>query len=74
MTPANFRHVFNALNKRRPWQPFTLELVSGSRIEVNHPEAVTCGTELIAVRSSSGHNSYLEYTSVVRFVSVTGVT
>jgi hypothetical protein len=65
--------MWEALGKRRPWRPFTLELINGSRIEVNHPEAVTLGKELFVVRASSGLLNYLDYASVVRFILATGV-
>jgi hypothetical protein len=33
--------LLGAFSRRKPWKPFTLELVSGSRVEVNHPESLT---------------------------------
>jgi hypothetical protein len=73
MTRDNFQRLFNGLAQRKPWRPFTIELMSGSRIEVNHPEAVSLGQQLVAVLSSSGHRSYFEYGSVARFIEATGV-
>jgi hypothetical protein len=73
ITRDNFLRLWNAFAKRRPWKPFTLELVSGSRLEVNHPESVTLGPELFIVRATSGVRNYLDYASVVRFIDATGV-
>jgi hypothetical protein len=69
-----FLHVLNAFNRRRPWRPFTLELVSGCRIEVNHPESVSAGEHIVSLKSSSGVNCYFEFDAVVRFIDNTGMS
>jgi hypothetical protein len=69
-----FVHALNAFNRRQPGRPFTLELVSGGRIEVNHPESVSAGKHIITIKSSSGVNSYFEFDAVVRFIDNTGVS
>jgi hypothetical protein len=40
MTPENFAKYLRAFQKRSPFQSFPVELVSGSRIMVDHPEAL----------------------------------
>ncbi|PYK46670.1 MAG: hypothetical protein DME46_01360 [Verrucomicrobia bacterium] len=35
-----FERSSRAFARRTPFEPFAVELVSGSRLEVNHPEAV----------------------------------
>lgn len=72
MTRENFETVFRTFSNRRPFPPFTLELVSGSRIEVNHPEALTLHEELIVYKSTRGVWSVFEYGSVIRFIDSTG--
>jgi hypothetical protein len=52
----------------------TLELVSGSRIEVNHPEALTLYDELVMCVSTSTGRSVFEYAGVVRFIEGTGLS
>jgi hypothetical protein len=40
MTSDHFERTLRAFQRRTPFQPFTVELVSGSRIQVDHPEAM----------------------------------
>jgi hypothetical protein len=40
VTPVNFRRSLLSFTRRRPFQPFVAELVSGDRIRVQHPEAL----------------------------------
>lgn len=40
MTPANFDNALKALRQRKPFRPFTVELVSGDRFEVDFPDAL----------------------------------
>jgi hypothetical protein len=72
MTRRNFRLILNAFLQRTPFRPFTLELASGSRMEVNHPEALTLYEQWIVCASTRGTRSVFEYASVVRFIDATG--
>lgn len=40
MTAENFSKTLRAFQKRTPFQAFAVELVSGGRIVVDHPEAL----------------------------------
>ena len=40
MVAENFENSLKALQQRKPFRPFTVELVSGSRFEVDFPDAV----------------------------------
>jgi len=40
MSPENFDHALKALRQRQPFRPFTVELVSGGRFEVDFPDAL----------------------------------
>lgn len=40
MTEANFKKSLRAFIRRRPFKPFEVELVSGGRFTVEHPEAL----------------------------------
>jgi hypothetical protein len=74
MTPENFGQILSAFNRRRPWRPFTLELVNGSRIEVNHPEALTLALKgtVITFRSTTKLHTVFECAGVIRFLDATG--
>lgn len=40
MAPENFQNALRALRQRQPFRPFTVELVSGDRFEVDFPDAL----------------------------------
>jgi hypothetical protein len=40
MTTSNFERTLRALQRRKPFHAFTVELVSGDRFQVDHPEAL----------------------------------
>jgi hypothetical protein len=40
MTQDSFDRILRAVHRRRPFRAFTVEFVSGDRIEVDHPEAL----------------------------------
>lgn len=40
MVAENFENALNALRQRKPFRPFTIELVSGNRFEVDFPDAL----------------------------------
>lgn len=71
MTREQFQLALRAFYKRKPFQPFQLELISGSRVGVSHPEALTIQHELLVHRNTQGTHSVFSYESVVRFVDGT---
>jgi hypothetical protein len=72
MTQKDFQKVLTAFCKRSPFRPFTLELLNGSRVEVNHPEALRQQGDLLIYKSTSGIQSVFGYESVIRFIDSTG--
>ena len=40
MMPLIFEETLSGLRAQQPFTPFVVELVNGSRIEVEHPEAI----------------------------------
>jgi hypothetical protein len=40
MKSETFEHALQACQRRRPFHSFTVELVSGDRFSVDHPEAL----------------------------------
>jgi hypothetical protein len=75
MTRENFLYLVNGFLQRRPWKAFTVEVVNGSRIEVNHPESVSVGRDedLVTIKSTSRLHCYFEIAAVARFLGATGV-
>ena len=47
MTPANFRIALHAFTGRRPFQRFLVELMTGERLRVDHPEALVLRGEVV---------------------------
>jgi len=47
MTLDVFRSCLTAFVQRRPFRPFLIELMSGDRVRVTHPEAVGIQKEMI---------------------------
>jgi len=41
-----FREAILEFRRRRPFRPFTVELIGGSRFIVSHPEALTIGNSM----------------------------
>ena len=73
MTRQNFEKALRAFHRQRPFQPFALELINGSRIEIKHPEVLRQHEEddLLVYRSTAGIHSIFECQSVVRFIEGT---
>lgn len=40
MDRGTFEATVMSYKRRRPYQPFTLELVNGGRVEIDHPDAI----------------------------------
>jgi hypothetical protein len=40
MTADNFDRTLRAYQKRKPFKPFTVALVNGDRLQVDHPEVL----------------------------------
>jgi hypothetical protein len=74
MTRDNFERVWRAFLRKQPFQPFTLELVNGSRLDINHPEVLRQQGDLIVYRSTMGIQSVFECSGVLRFIEATGIT
>jgi len=72
MTPENFEKVLHGYLDRAPFRPFTIELLNGSRVEVNHPEALTLRKDLVVYKSSRGMYGVFECSAVARFLDATG--
>jgi len=40
MTAKNFERTLRAFHRRAPFRPFSVALVSGDRMEIDHPDAL----------------------------------
>jgi hypothetical protein len=74
MTLENFRLLLRLYARQLPFEQFAVELVSGTRIKVRHPEAMTVEGEeakkniKIVHRGPSGGHAIFELDAVVCFI------
>jgi len=54
VTPEQFDQVLRAFVRRRPFRPFLIELISGDRLRVAHPEAIELRGEMWVVVAGPG--------------------
>ena len=70
MTADDLQRMFRALAKRRPFRPFLIELKSGDRILVSHPEAVNRYGELFIHRAPDHTQRVFTGSSVCQLVDL----
>lgn len=68
MVAENFDRTLRALARRTPFQPFTVELMSGGRIEVDHPEALVVRGGLAVYISPEGVPTLFDHHGVSRLI------
>ncbi len=71
MKEANFRNGLEAFVCRRPFKPFTVELVSGDRFIVDHPEALALRGAVAVFINSEGRYTLFDSTGVSQLTEVT---
>ena len=74
MTPRHFAAALGAYTHRQSFKSFFIELASGDRILVTHPEAVTLRGELWAYVSPTERHHVFESESVVQLLDVPSPT
>ena len=68
MLPRNFDRTLRALVRRSPFRPFTVELVSGTGIKVDHPEALVFRGGLAVFISSQGVPTLFDHENVSQLI------
>jgi hypothetical protein len=71
MLPKNFERTLRALVRRAPFRPFTVELVSGARIKVDHPEALVFRGGLAVYINTQGGPTLFDHESVSQLIGKT---
>ena len=64
MQPQTFERSLRAFSQRVPFQPFAVELVSGSLVTVDHPEALVFRGGLAAYIAPDGTPSLFDHEGV----------
>lgn len=66
MTAQHFEKMIRSFQNRAPFRSFTLELVSGSRIKVDHPEALVFRGGVAVYLSAAGVPTLFDHDSVAQ--------
>jgi hypothetical protein len=72
MQPRAFERSLRELSNRVPFQRFNVEFVSGSRITVDHPEALVFRGGLAVYVAPDGTPSLFDHESVARLSRLNG--
>ena len=68
MTEQHFDQLLVALMERRPFHPFTVELVNGERFEVDHPRATVLRNGVAVFLRPGGIPVYFDHEGVEQIV------
>ena len=69
MTRRNFEQALRALVGAHPFRPFLVELVSGSRFQVEHPEALAMAGGIAVYISPDGTPTIFDSEGVSQLVA-----
>ena len=71
MTGDHFDRSLRAFQRRRPFRPFTVELVSGDRFQIDHPEALIVRDGVAVFVARGGVPTLFDHESVSQFIGDT---
>jgi len=69
MTAEHFETTLDALMAIRPFKPFTIELNTGERIEIDHPGAILWKEASAIFRSPGGTLTMFDHESVNQIIN-----
>ena len=69
MTTEHFEKALRALQKRAPFLPFTVELVSGFRFQVDHPEALVVRAGVAVFVAVDGTPTLFDHEGVAQVIA-----
>jgi hypothetical protein len=69
VTPDHFQTTIRACQKRAPFQPYAVELVSGERVRVDYPEALVIRGGVAVFLSADGAPSIFDHEGVSRITA-----
>lgn len=64
MTADHFERSLRAFQRRKPFQTFTVELVSGDRFQVDHPEALVLRASVAVFVAADGTPTLFDHEGV----------
>ncbi len=68
MESTQFERSLRAFQRQSPFQSFTVALVNGDRVQVDHPEALVMRGGTAVFVSADGTPTLFEHSSVSQFV------
>ena len=74
MTVDHFQTTIRAFQRRAPFRPYIVELVSGDRIAVDHPEALVVRGGVGVFVSASGAPTIFDHEGVSQIIAGSGET
>lgn len=74
MTPEHFQTTIRAFQKRTPFRPYIVALVSGDRVQVDHPEALVLRGGVGVYVNSAGAPTIFDHEGVSQISADTGET
>lgn len=72
MESGNFDRMLRAMATKRPFDPFEVEFDNGTRLQVDHPEALVFRGGLAVFVSADGVPSLFDHRSVSRLIGAPG--
>lgn len=64
MKAEHFERIIRSFQKRVPFRPFWVEMVSGTRVEVDHPEALVVRSGIAVFLNKTGSPSFFDHEGV----------
>jgi hypothetical protein len=68
MTSKSFDRTLRALQKRQPFRPFTVALVNGDRVQVDHPEALVFRSGVAVFVAADGVPNIFDHEGVSELI------
>jgi hypothetical protein len=72
MTVDHFQTTIRAFQRRTPFQSYVVELVSGDRIQVDHPEALVIRAGVGVFVNATGAPAIFDYEGVSQIFAASG--
>jgi hypothetical protein len=69
MTSEHFQDSLQALRQRKPFHPFTVELVSGDRFEVDYPDALVVRDGIAVFVAPGGVPTLFDHEGVSQLIA-----
>jgi hypothetical protein len=69
VTDKNFERTLRIFQRRTPFRPFTVALVNGDRVQVDHPEALIARGGVAVFVAADGSPTIFDHESVSQMLA-----